>query len=140
MSRRCGSTRPKPWWIWYYGSGFGARVYVEHYTVFALPLAFMLDRWQGWRRMAAITFLVFASALQLAQCYQYNHVVHVQGRSNVGAAPITQPRVAQPAAAMQCRDFPGQGIRFSAHSAQSPLPTPVRGLAQPSDIRHIYTI
>ncbi|MBK9599667.1 MAG: hypothetical protein IPO60_15500 [Flavobacteriales bacterium] len=61
------------WWIWYYGSGFGARVYVEHYTVFALPLAFMLDRWQGWRRMAAITFLVFASALQLAQCYQYNH-------------------------------------------------------------------
>lgn len=61
------------WWIWYYGSGFGARVYVEHYTVLALPLAFMLDRWRGWPRRTAITFLVLASALQLAQCYQFNH-------------------------------------------------------------------
>lgn len=61
------------WWIWYYGSGFGARVYVEHYTVLTLPLALMLDRLHDWRRKAAILFLVLASALQLAQCYQFNH-------------------------------------------------------------------
>ncbi len=61
------------WWIWYYGSGFGARVYVEHYSILALPLAFMLDRWQDWQKRIAIIFLVLASALQLAQCYQFNH-------------------------------------------------------------------
>ena len=61
------------WWIWYYGGGFGARVYVEHYAVLMLPLAFMLDRWKGGALKAAIGFLVFASALHLAQFYQYNH-------------------------------------------------------------------
>ena len=66
-------------------------------------------------------------------------VVHVQGRPNSGADPITPPRVAQTAPAMQCRDFPGQAVRSSAHSDQSPVPAPVRDLTEPSDIRHIYT-
>ena len=61
------------WWIWYYGSGFGSRVYVEHYTVLILPLAVMLDRWTGWRLKAVLAFLLAATALHLAQFYQYNH-------------------------------------------------------------------
>ncbi len=61
------------WWIWYYGSGFGARVYVEHYAVLILPLALLLTRWKGWRQGTVLTFLACASALQLAQFYQYNH-------------------------------------------------------------------
>ncbi len=61
------------WWIWYYGSGFGARVYVEHYTVLFLPLAWMLDRLgKGWRT-ALVLFLGAATALHLAQFWQYNH-------------------------------------------------------------------
>ena len=61
------------WWIWYYGGGFGSRVYTEHYAVLILPLALVLDSWNGWRRRAMILFLIAASSLQLAQFYQYNH-------------------------------------------------------------------
>lgn len=61
------------WWIWYYGSGFGSRVYVEHYVVLIIPLAFILDNLKGWGKRAIIIFLIAASALQLAQFYQYNH-------------------------------------------------------------------
>lgn len=60
------------WWIWYYGSGFGSRVFVEHYPVLFIPLAFMLDRWRGRTKTAVMAFLIPATALELAQCYQYN--------------------------------------------------------------------
>lgn len=61
------------WWIWYYGSGFGARTYVEHYAVLVLPLAWMLDRLADHWRRVTLLFLGAASALHLAQFWQYNH-------------------------------------------------------------------
>lgn len=61
------------WWIWYYGGGFGARVYVEHYPVLMLPLACLLDRIAGRRRAALMAFLAAAVALHLVQWWQYNH-------------------------------------------------------------------
>ena len=36
------------WWIWYYGGGFGHRAFIEHYAVFAIPLAIILDRARPW--------------------------------------------------------------------------------------------
>lgn len=61
------------WWIWYYGSGFGQRVYVEHYPVLVLPLALVLQDLRGWRFRSVWAFLVAATALHLAQFWQYNH-------------------------------------------------------------------
>lgn len=61
------------WWIWYYGSGFGARVFVEHYAVLVLPLGLMLDRLKGRWKQAVLAFLLAATGLHLAQFYQYHH-------------------------------------------------------------------
>lgn len=61
------------WWIWYYGSGFGQRVYVEHYPVLILPLALVLQDLRGWRAQAIWAFLAAATALHLGQFWQYNH-------------------------------------------------------------------
>jgi len=60
------------WWIWYYGSGFGSRVFVDHYPVLALPIAFVLrDASAGWLRIAR-GFIVACCALLLFQLWQYN--------------------------------------------------------------------
>lgn len=60
------------WWIWYYGSGFGARVFVDHYPVLALPTAALLNnlgpRWWAIAR----AFIVLCCALLLFQMWQYN--------------------------------------------------------------------
>jgi len=60
------------WWIWYYGGGFGARVFVDHYPVLALPMAFLLNslgpRW--W--LSARVFITGCCLLLLFQMWQYN--------------------------------------------------------------------
>jgi hypothetical protein len=64
------------WWIWYYGSGWGARVFVDHYPVLFLPLALVLTRWRRYRVRnwwIAVVLLVLLSSFTLAQFYQYNH-------------------------------------------------------------------
>lgn len=70
------------WWIWYYGSGWGARVYIDHYPVLFLPLAFVLSRWQRsstWLWRGTIAGLALASLFTMAQFYQYNHrLLHVE--------------------------------------------------------------
>lgn len=60
------------WWIWYYGSGFGSRVFVDHYPVLLLPLAFLLDTLRGSWWMAARAFIVMCCALLLFQMWQYH--------------------------------------------------------------------
>lgn len=60
------------WWIWYYGSGFGSRVFVDHYPVLALPIAFVLrDASRAWL-LSARAFIMACSALLLFQMWQYN--------------------------------------------------------------------
>ena len=60
------------WWIWYYGSGFGARVFIDHYPVMAIPIALLLNdltaRWWVLARVyiaGCVAFLGF-------QMFQYN--------------------------------------------------------------------
>jgi hypothetical protein len=60
------------WWIWYYGSGFGSRVFIEHYPVFLLPLALVLERAsRRWWTLARLFFLLCV-ALHLLQFVQYH--------------------------------------------------------------------
>lgn len=61
------------WWIWYYGSGWGQRVYVDHYPALFLPLALVLPGLsKRWRKAWTIA-LTGATVFTLLQFYQYNH-------------------------------------------------------------------
>lgn len=63
------------WWIWYYGGGFGQRVFIDHYPVFAIPLAIILDTARPWLRRSMLLFIGLASAFHFAQLWQYNHEI-----------------------------------------------------------------
>lgn len=60
------------WWIWYYGSGFGSRVFIDHYPVLFLPMALVLDRAHARTWIAARLFILLCIALHLAQFTQYH--------------------------------------------------------------------
>jgi hypothetical protein len=60
------------WWIWYYGSGFGSRVFIDHYPVLVIPMALVLSRWSSGAWMAARLFMVLCILLHLAQFTQYH--------------------------------------------------------------------
>jgi len=60
------------WWIWYYGSGFGSRVFIDHYPVLILPMALVLHHWQGRWWVGARVFIAACIVLQLAQMWQYH--------------------------------------------------------------------
>jgi len=65
------------WWIWYYGGGFGSRVYIDHYPALVIPMVLMLQQWSGWKWIAARAFIVACIALNLAQMWQYhNGLIH----------------------------------------------------------------
>ena len=72
------------WWIWYYGSGWGSRVYIDHYPVLFMPMALVLSRWHQsprwrWLWRASMGVVAAASLLTVAQFYQYNHrLLHVE--------------------------------------------------------------
>lgn len=66
------------WWIWYYGSGWGQRVFIDHYPALIVPLALALHQWRGWRLRTAQVFLGTASLFTMGQFYQYNHrLLHI---------------------------------------------------------------
>ncbi|MBK9514868.1 MAG: hypothetical protein IPO05_14860 [Flavobacteriales bacterium] len=65
------------WWIWYYGSGFGARVFVDHYPVLAIPMALLLQRTTTRTWILARLFIVACIVLHLFQLWQYHtHILH----------------------------------------------------------------
>jgi hypothetical protein len=67
------------WWIWFYGSGWGQRVYVDHYPVLFLPLALLLEQARGGWRWLLRGFMLLACALTMAQFYQFNHrLLHME--------------------------------------------------------------
>lgn len=67
------------WWIWFYGSGWGQRVYVDHYPVLLLPLALWLEQARPWVRHGLRAFLLLSAALTMAQFHQFNHrLLHVE--------------------------------------------------------------
>ncbi|MBK8340184.1 MAG: hypothetical protein IPK99_09460 [Flavobacteriales bacterium] len=61
------------WWIWYYGSGFGSRVFIEHLVVIALPWALVLNAAKPKTWIAARIFMVSCIALHLFQFWQFHH-------------------------------------------------------------------
>ena len=65
------------WWIWYYGGGFGQRVYIDHYPVLLIPFALMLERAGTRMFRLSVLFLGIASLFHLAQFWQYHHdIIH----------------------------------------------------------------
>lgn len=56
------------WWNWYYGPSFGQRAVVDFYAVFAIPLAFAIEK----RRKNLLLICFFCVFLNLIQTYQYN--------------------------------------------------------------------
>ncbi len=60
------------WWIWYYGSGFGARVFVDHYPVLAIPFALLLQGSTARTWIAARLFIAACIVLHLFQLWQYH--------------------------------------------------------------------
>lgn len=60
------------WWIWYYGSGFGSRVYIDHFPVLVIPMALVLQQVSARWWVAARIFIVLCVALFLAQYTQYH--------------------------------------------------------------------
>lgn len=61
------------WWIWYYGSGWGQRVFVDHYSVLFIPLAGLLNGITARMRIVLGALLCALAVLTMAQFYQYNH-------------------------------------------------------------------
>jgi hypothetical protein len=61
------------WWIWYYGGGFGSRVYVDHFPVLAISMVLMLHRLGPTMWLAARVFIVLCIGLNLAQTWQYHN-------------------------------------------------------------------
>ncbi|MCB0794257.1 MAG: hypothetical protein KDB88_05935 [Flavobacteriales bacterium] len=65
------------WWIWYYGSGFGSRVYIDHYPALFLPLALVLNK-SALRTVRSATVIIGCLvALHLFQFWQFHvRIVH----------------------------------------------------------------
>jgi hypothetical protein len=57
------------WWCWNYGYSYGPRVFIEHYPVFFLLLAILLDRYKR-IRISVIAIVIFFMFLNLFQTYQ----------------------------------------------------------------------
>lgn len=72
------------WWIWYYGSGFGSRVFIEHYPIFIIPLAIIMDRSGRRWWLGARIFFTLAILLHLAQFIQYNMEILHHERMDAG--------------------------------------------------------
>jgi hypothetical protein len=67
------------WWIWYYGSGFGSRVFIDHYPVLVLPLALVLQQWTGRKWLWARIFMAACIMLHLLQFTQYHQgIIHYE--------------------------------------------------------------
>jgi hypothetical protein len=65
------------WWIWYYGSGFGSRVFVDHYPVLAIPMALLLNDLRGRWWTLTRTYIVACIVLLGIQMWQYHmHILH----------------------------------------------------------------
>jgi hypothetical protein len=67
------------WWIWYYGSGFGSRVFIDHYPLLVLPLALVLQQWTGRKWLWARIFMAACIMLHLLQFTQYHQgIIHYE--------------------------------------------------------------
>ncbi len=63
------------WWIWYYGSGFGSRVYIEHLAVLAVPWALWFNGLGRSPRRLATTWMLLCMLFHGFQYWQYHRQV-----------------------------------------------------------------
>ncbi len=59
------------WWIWYYGSGTGNRIFIDHYAILLIPLALVVHRLPRGAWYAAQVALFAVVALHMTQFVQY---------------------------------------------------------------------
>jgi len=60
------------WWNWYYGDGFGMRPMVDYYGLFALVIAWWMEKLKPMARTLVLVVIVLFSALNVIQTYQYS--------------------------------------------------------------------
>ena len=63
------------WWIWYYGSGFGSRVFIEHLAVLAVPWALALHHAGRRSWIVARAWMLGCILLHGFQYWQYHHLI-----------------------------------------------------------------
>lgn len=63
------------WWIWYYGSGFGSRVYIEHLAVLTVPWALALHHTGRRAWTGARAWMLGCILLHGFQYWQYRHLI-----------------------------------------------------------------
>ena len=61
------------WWIWYYGGGFGSRVYIDHFPALTVAMVLMLHALNARWWIRARVFIVLCIGLNLAQNWQYHN-------------------------------------------------------------------
>lgn len=61
------------WWNWFYGDSFGMRPMVDYFALFAIVLAFLLQKIEKQKMIASVIglFAVATIGLNLLQTYQY---------------------------------------------------------------------
>lgn len=61
------------WWCWNYGYSFGPRAFIEHYPLFFLLLALLLDVKSKIQKLLVLIFIFLFTLLNLFQIYQTLH-------------------------------------------------------------------
>lgn len=63
------------WWSWFYGCSFGLRAYIDYYSLFFIPFAFMLNRIKLSQRMVLMLCSLPFIPLNIIQTYQYKEFI-----------------------------------------------------------------
>lgn len=70
------------WWSWYYGDGFGMRPLIDHFPVFALPIAAFLGALRGGPKRVVMGVCGMLIALHTVQTWQYEKgIIHPHSMS-----------------------------------------------------------
>jgi len=63
------------WWSWFYGCSYGLRAYIDYYTVFFIPIAFMLNGINVIPRILIMILALPTIPLNIIQTYQYKEYI-----------------------------------------------------------------
>ncbi len=63
------------WWSWFYGCSYGLRAYIDYYTVFFIPFAFMLNNINVTPRILIMILALPTIPLNIVQTYQYKEFI-----------------------------------------------------------------
>lgn len=70
------------WWSWYYGDGFGMRPLIDHFPVFAIPIAAFISALRGGLRRLVMGACSLLIAVHTVQTWQYEKgIIHPHSMS-----------------------------------------------------------